>query len=324
MNIFRAVIYMHTTSHAFPIQVALRSCRTYELERLYPLVGETLAAVGFVPRGKHVLVKPNLLRAHALTCTQPEVVYAACLYLLDCGAKATVGDSPGFGTARSVAAFIGLQEKLRFLNVPLVDFTQAAPRALPQGGQVRLAREALEADCILSVPRLKAHSQFGVTCSVKNCYGCVVGMRKAWLHARHGGKGNGFESAIADIYGMLPQVVALVDAVTAMHETGPSAGKPFDMGLLAASLSAVALDTQIYSLIHARPEQLPLWRILLERNVPGARIEEIIPILDSPAQFATHDFQIPSYLLSTSFRPVRLIKSLIARKIAEWKGRGHD
>lgn len=305
-----------------PIQVALRSCNSYDMGQLYPVVGELLAATGFVPRGKHVLVKPNLLRAHALTCTQPEVVHAVCRYLLDCGAKVTVGDSPGFGTAQSVASFIGLEAVLRFLNIPLVNFTYAVPRVLSRGCHVGLAREALEADVILSVPRLKAHSQFGVTCAVKNCYGCIVGLRKAWLHARYGG-GEGFESVVADVYTELPQVVALVDAVTAMHVTGPSAGKPFKMGVLAASLSAVAVDTQMYSLIHACPEQLPLWRVLLERNIPGARIEEICSILDSPAQFAVRDFQIPSPLLSTSFRPLRLIKSLIVRKIAEWKGSRH-
>ena len=304
-----------------PIQVALRSCETYEPDRVYPLVGELFAALGFAPRGKRVLVKPNLLRAHLPTCTQPEVARAVCMYLLDCGAKVTVGDSPGFGTAQSVAAAIGLREKLRPLGVPVVNFARAVPRVLPHGGRAGIAREALETDVIVSVPRLKAHSQFGITCAVKNCYGCVVGLRKAWLHARYGGgEGNAFESVVADIYGALPRVVALVDAVTAMHGTGPSAGKPFHMGLLAASLSAVALDTQMYSLVHALPERLPLWRELLNRNVPGARIEEITTVLDSPARFATREFEIPPRLLSTSFRPLRLLKSLVARKVAEWKG----
>lgn len=308
----------HTVS---PAQVALRACKTYAPDDLYSLVGELFSTLEFVPRGKQILVKPNLLRAHLLTCTQPDVVYAVCKYLLDCGATVTVGDSPGFGTAYSVAQAIGLQEKLRHLKIPIINFTHPVPLKLEHGGQTGVAREALEADIILSVPRLKAHSQLGITCAVKNCYGCVVGLRKAWLHARYGGDtDNNFESVITDIYEKLPRVVALVDAVTAMHTTGPSAGKPFQMGLLAASLSAVALDTQIYSLVHARPEQLPLWQELLRRNILGARIEEITTVLDSPARFATRDFQIPTHLLSTSFRPLRLIKSLITRKIAEWKG----
>ena len=68
-------------------------------------------------RGLRVLVKPNLLRAVPLACADPLVTAAACAWLLGQGASVTVADSPGFGTARGVAAAIGLEAALKPLGL---------------------------------------------------------------------------------------------------------------------------------------------------------------------------------------------------------------
>lgn len=233
------------------------------------VVDAVFRLAGYAPgRGEQVLVKPNLLRADALTCTEPAVVRAVCAWLLDRGVRVRVSDSPGFGTAPGVAAAIGLQAALdslkdAFGNSVRLEVCGPGPacvRQIPGLGPLRISRLALEADSLLSVPRLKAHTQMGLTCAVKNLFGCVPGVHKALAHARHGDKGQGGDNLprlIAALARELPPQAALVDAVLTMHRNGPSHGEPYALGLVAASASCVAADTALYSLLGLTPSGCP-------------------------------------------------------------------
>ena len=125
--------------------------------------------------GMRVLVKPNLLTSKALACTNPDIVAAVCKLLLDGGCKVDVADSPGFGRAKSVARAIGLDEKLAPLGLEVLPMNQPAPLRLDVPGAERqpvfmVSRRAIECDYLLSVPRIKAHSQMRITLAVKNLF----------------------------------------------------------------------------------------------------------------------------------------------------------
>ncbi len=299
-----------------PVTVALGRCGSYASPDVERAVGELLTAIGYHPaRGEKVLVKPNLLRGDAdpLCCTDPAVVRAACLYLLDHGAAITVADSPAFGQATNVARRIGLSEALTRLpggvSLPVRDLDAPKTVILPMGAGVKISRLALEADSLLNLPRLKAHRMLRLTCAVKNLFGCVSGMNKAWLHARHGDKGRRFTSLVMDVALALPPVTSLVDAVTAMHVMGPAGGKPFQAGLLAASGSPVALDTAVYTLLGAAPGQLRLWEEARLRRLPGALVEDIFWSGEARESFSLTGFVMPENLMSESFSPIALLKS---------------
>ena len=178
-------------------RVALARCEGYGHTTdtsLVEAVDRVFALAGYAPaRGERVLVKPNLLRAMPLACTHAQMVRAACIWLLERGARVTVGDSPGFGTAPGVAKSIGLTSALQHLpggqSIPIVTLNTPVKRLVPGLGHINIARAALEADSLLSMPKLKAHSQMRLSCAVKNLYGCVSGVHKAVGHARHGDKG---------------------------------------------------------------------------------------------------------------------------------------
>ena len=89
-----------------PNEIFLAQVPDYAQPDLAQAVGRLLESAGCKPGpGARVLVKPNLVAPYnsGLSCTNPLVVRAACAYLLDHGAKVSVGDSPAFGTARIVA-----------------------------------------------------------------------------------------------------------------------------------------------------------------------------------------------------------------------------
>ncbi len=277
---------------------------------------------GMPLKGKHVLVKPNLLRAQALACTSPEVVAAACSWLLDMGARVTVADSPGFGSAAGVASAIGLDPLLKKLGLHVDPMRGRVPVRLPSGDEIFIARTAMEADCVLSCARLKAHSQMRLTMSCKNLYGCVPGLYKALYHTRQGCVPEQFAAMQSSILGFLPPVSGLIDAICAMHVTGPSGGKPYNLGLLGASASPVALDEAFCRITGRDPEDVPLQKAFIMANHPHCSASGAVvqyPVL-SPEDVCVSDFVLPEELMHTSFRPGRLLKSCFKRI---WDGMFH-
>ena len=264
--------------------------------------------------GARVLIKPNFvaLRGAPLCCTDAAVIAAAAAYCVENGAHAVVGDSPAFGTALAIAEAIGLPELLRPLGVPII--TLGRGRKVVSGPvRVQVSADALDADIILNLPKLKAHSQMRFSGAVKNLFGCVTGTQKAWLHARHGDKGERFAGMICGLMEILPPVVSLMDGVRAMHRTGPIHGAPFELGLLGASVSPVALDTAAGMILDAKSEAIPVWKECVRRGFADANPAELnFPGLD-PAAFDARGFELPQTLKPESFRPDVLVRSLIRR-----------
>ncbi len=327
------------TSPCFaPFTVALQHCSSYAPEQVQEAVNfvlqhsgilalnsqEVTEQQGQIPslkRGMHVLVKPNLLRAQELACTHAHVMKALCIALQEQGIKVIVADSPGFGTAQSVAKSIGLQDALRPLGLSIQEFkgVQSLPLHFEHKdlGSWGIARQALEADAIFSVPRIKAHSQMGMTLSVKNLFGCIVGLRKAMAHAVQGKDLEDFCHSILALYQALPPTVALADGVVAMHKKGPSGGEPFALHMLAASRKALALDTAIYALLHKKPCQIPLWQYAQKAKIPAAFEQNIHHIGVQPPHIYPStqgvDFELPAHLMDVCFQPHRLLQSLAKR-----------
>lgn len=303
---------MDSVTCGFP--VALARCSGYGRESITAAVCKVLDAAGWkICAGDAVLVKPNLLRAVPLACTHPEVVRAACLWLLDHEARVTVADSPGFGTAGGVAEAIGLSAALESLGLVVHGPGAAGSISLPDGRKWRVSRLALESDAILSIPRIKAHSQVRLSLSVKNLFGCVCGVRKALAHTVQGEDLVRFTDCVAAMWAALPPVAGLADGVTAMHVTGPAGGQPFPLACIGAAADAVALDTAIYELLHVTPDRIPVWAALLRRKIPAADPAALVYPLLVPSDFVVDGLVLPEVLRDISFRPGRLIWSMCRR-----------
>ncbi len=303
-----------------PIDVFLTHAPQYGWPELATTVGSLLERCGCRPApGTRVLVKPNLVAPFnaALTCTHPAVLRAACAYLADCGTKVSVGDSPAFGTAKTVASRGGHVQALKGLPVQLVNFSSPRQIPLSLGGSIGVARAALEAELLVNIPRFKVHDQMLLTLAVKNTFGCVIGFRKAWAHQTHGEKGNRFESMLLDVHLAMPPMVHLMDGILAMHRCGPAKGNAYPLGLLGASASAVALDTALYALLGLDCADVPLGQEALARKLPGATLTEAAFPLSAPGDFAVPGFELPRALAPVAFKPSRFftgrMKSLYVR-----------
>jgi uncharacterized protein (DUF362 family) len=211
-----------------------------------------------------------------------------------------------------VAKKSGLAAALATLGLDVKTLDDPVPVDLSSGGCIGVSRTALEAQCIVNVPRLKAHCQMRVTACVKNLFGCVPGMRKALAHSRLGERGNRFEAMIMDVYLALPPVFSVLDGVTAMHVTGPSGGKPVALGFMAAG-DSVAVDSAVYQMLGLGPGEIALWREAQERGLPGAFACDLAFPLSRPGDFDCSAFEVPRALDPVSFNPWRLATGAVKR-----------
>lgn len=295
------------------IPVAIARILEYESTLLDSATALVLEESGFTPTpGQRVLVKPNLVtggNAHHCT-THPLVVRAACIWLLDHGVRVTVADSPAFGPASYVARASGLAKVLTPLGLKVKTLGRPAPLKLSDGTSIGLSGDALEADTILNVPKLKVHCQMVMSGAVKNMFGCVVGFRKALAHNRLGHNAERFRSMIMDIHKALPRTHHLMDGIHPLHRDGPTKGEPFRLGLLAASGNGIALDTVAYSVIGLVPAQVPLWEEALLRQMDGAHPADIEYPLEKPALFDATGFEM-SPVRDLEFDPVRIVRGRV-------------
>lgn len=258
--------------------ILLRRCGEYSAARLDPIVREALAPRGF-SRGQRVLVKANMISGHApekCVTPHPALVESVCRALLDMGCEPFIGDSPGMEPFSRVARASGLAEVGEKLGVPVRELLRPVvcpPNARRVNKRLELSADALEADAIVSLPKLKTHCQMRVTLAVKNLFGVVPGTRKAQWHYAVGLDRERFADVLLDILVSLPPVLSIVDGVMGMEGRGPSNGKPRFFGLIAASDDAVALDAALCRMVGLPPEDYAVTAAALRRGVGDAALE---------------------------------------------------
>lgn len=273
-------------------------------------------------RTARVLLKPNLITARngVLACTEGRFILAAARWFLDRGARVAVGDSPAFGSARSVLAAIGVLPVLHSLGVTVTEFGRQQPTVLASGLTIPLATAALDCDLLVNLPRVKAHSQVRVTLAVKNCFGCVAGFHKPWWHMAHGGVDGRFAALLVELLAVLPPSLSLVDGIVAMHCTGPIHGRPFPLGVMAAGINPVAVDTALLSLLGIDPCQCPLWLAADRAAIRGTGVADLVLPLASPAEMRVSGFVVPDTLGPIRFNPFSFVKSSITRLLVRLRG----
>ncbi len=237
---------------------------TYDYAGLRPVVFEMMEALGgsHIRKNRRVLIKPNFLlpaRPSRAVTTHPLVLKAVTEYVLDKKARPFIADSPALGSLDRLLREGGYREALGDLNVEIKLFSASAKAdiGLPFGS-IHLAREALEADCIVNCPKLKTHSQMLLTLGVKNCFGCVVGLQKSEWHLRSGVNREKFAQLLVQIHLKIAPAVTLIDGVLALEGHGPGkGGTPRRLDLLVGSLQPLWADAAVCRILGIAPERLP-------------------------------------------------------------------
>ena len=220
-----------------------------------------LGGIGqLVKPGQSVLIKPNLLSDHTpedAVTTHPEVVRALIRLVKSAGATPWVADSPAMiADLRRVWERTGMEAVCREENAPLVNLEKAGSKSFEENGiRFTIANPVLEADAIITVPKVKTHVLTGLTGAMKNLYGTVPGLQKTSFHKMYPYPQD-FAKLLVAIFRHVKPVLAVADGVVGMEGNGPSAGIPIHLGFLAASADAVALDVVLCRTLGLEPRNV--------------------------------------------------------------------
>lgn len=276
--------------------VSIRRCDRYDdaeiadaLERLL----EPLGGIGtFVSPDQSVFLKVNLLMKaepdRAVT-THPSLVRAVVRAAKSAGARdIAIGDSPGgrvnASAARALFETSGMSAIAREEGVRVSLLDDSVVRVPSPSGVLyqsfNLGREAVEADVLIDMPRMKTHGFMMFTGAVKNLFGCVPGLEKAQFHVKVPDRED-FAGMLVDLLGACRPALSIMDAVVAMEGDGPSGGTPRHVGALLASADAIALDVVASSIARFDPMDVYTNAVAHRRGL-GPRTADDVPVIGTP------------------------------------------
>lgn len=228
------------------------------------LIGRGLRELQVDVRGRHALLKPNLVEYEPGTAinTHPAVVAGTASALLRAGAASVVvAEGPGHRrdteyllTATGMHDVLS-SERLRFVDLNTDDVALTKLRSdYTKLGELALPTEVLQSDLVVSMPKLKTHHWAGMTAGMKNLFGVVPGAVYGWpkniLHF------HGIDASILDLVSTVRPQLAIVDAVVGMEGDGPIMGQPRPLGAVVMGTDVVSVDATCARLIGIEPYRL--------------------------------------------------------------------
>jgi uncharacterized protein (DUF362 family) len=298
--------------------VSLIQAQSYDRPALRAFLEQLLEPLGgivaFVKPGDRVLLKPNLLTGAKPTkgcTTNPALVYCVAQLVQAAGGKPFLGDSPAFGTAKGVALANGYQPILEELDVPIVEMQGQRYKVVGEEfNHLLISKEAMEADVVINLPKVKSHVQLTLTMGVKNLFGCVPGKMKAWWHLEAGKDSDRFGNMLVETARAIAPNLTILDGIVGHEGNGPSNGEPRDLGILAASADVFALDRAIVDLLNVDPALVPTVAASQRLGLCPTLAEIEFPLL-TPADLKVLDWQLPAQMMPIDFGMPRVIRSTL-------------
>jgi uncharacterized protein (DUF362 family) len=281
----------HSDRRAKRSRVAILNVEQYS-QRIDEVFASGLRLFPINVQGKTVVLKPNLVDYTPGTAinTHPMLVLAAAESFRRMGAKCVVvAEGPGHQRdTQLVLSQSGYQESLRREAIPFVDLNRDELVCTPLRASYMgmkslwLPRTALEADFLVSMPKIKAHHWAGVTLSMKNMLGTVPGARYGWpkniLHWK------GIQESILDVCATIPVHFVIADGIMAMEGNGPLNGTGRPLGKIVLADDPVAADATCARLMGFEPNRVVHIRegAKFLGNVSPALIDQVGEVLTPP------------------------------------------
>lgn len=260
--------------------VSLIRCPEYEPAMVEEALCRALEPLGgierFVKPGDRVLLKLNLLMrknpADAVT-THPVFAEALARIVQRAGGIVTIADSPGGPynetLLKTVYKGCGITDVAQRLGVNLNFDTSYQEVPFPEGKQAaafQIIKPVLDADKIITVPKLKTHMMTFYSGAVKNLFGCIPGLFKAEYHFSMPKQAD-FCNMLLDLCECVKPTLAVMDGIWGMEGQGPSGGIARQFGAVLASASPYALDLAATRMVGITPEEAPTVSLALERGL---------------------------------------------------------
>jgi uncharacterized protein (DUF362 family)/ferredoxin len=196
-------------------------------------------------KAARILLKPNMnSNMNALTgnTTDLRIVAAVIKFLKGRGyTNITLGEGTNSGFYRnniSVISRLAFDKLAEYLNVKVVDlnYSDRFEIEFENGVKATVARECIEADFLINMPKLKTHFEAGMSVCLKNLMGCLVGQEnKKKTH-------KSLARNILNINKHIKPHLHIVDGLFAMEGLGPTRGTPVRTGIIIFGTDPYLID----------------------------------------------------------------------------------
>ena len=248
-----------------------------------------------IRRGDTVIIKPNLVVAkppETGATTDSRVCKTIANMVRELGAKPIIAESSFVGLDTEEAIQVAGYGKLRKDGYEVIDLKkkgiETVKVSIPKGKalkEVTLPKIVVEANLIISVPKMKTHDQAEVTLALKNMKGVLPDAYKRKFHHVFGV----FQS-VADLMTVIKPAFSVVDGIVAMNGLGPAFGDPLEMDLIIAGKDAVAVDAVTAKIMGFEPQECGCLREAAESKIGTMNLDKV-EVVGEPVAKVQRRFQ---------------------------------
>ena len=277
----------------------------------------------FVSRKENFVSRKNPDEA---ATTHPLFLKAVIEEVEAAGGNVIIAESPGgpynAAALKVVYGGCGAMEAVDGTNAVLNYDTDFRDVSYPEGKILKnmpIISPILDADVIISLPKLKTHAMTSYTGAVKNLFGVIPGTHKAELHFRLDDR-KAFCSMLVDLCECVKPTLSIMDGIIGMEGDGPTAGENRFIGLVMASANPHAMDMAACKIIDYEPHEVDTVREAVERGLVCANPSELDIKGENIDKLIIKDFKKPeshfNLLKLLSLPPVldRGVKKLLAAR----------
>ncbi len=312
--------------------VSLVRCQTYAEPDIEAAIRKALELIGgiesYVKSGDRVLLKINLLTGDVpekAVTTNPAIVRAMIHQVRAAGGTPFVGDCSGYEGPPNQKKYLtacrssGIMQVCEEENAQILHLNAESVEVKNASGRLYksfiLSKQAIDADVLISLPKLKTHGLTLFTGGVKNNFGCVTGLNKVKMHLRAQDPET-FSQMLVDLLGIVLPELTVMDAVVGMEGNGPGNGTPKQVNAILASKDPVALDAVACKMVGIDPFMVPSTRLAHEQGMGVGDLSCINIVGEDIKDMQINGFQLPSGTASF-FRArglMRFIQSMLVAK----------
>jgi uncharacterized protein (DUF362 family) len=251
----------------------------------------------YISRTDKIMLKPNLNGTEGLT--NIELVESLIQLLLDFGAKDIIIAESTFGNAQITDMCFeksGYSQLAKKYNIKLINLNKSKIIEIDVKNplvvdKLKIAKEVFEVDKIINLPVMKVHYATGITLSMKNLKGLLVGNEKKHFHEA------GLDKAIVDLNNTIKPALNIVDCTACMERMGPRGGDIVNLNLLLAGRECAEVDYVGCLIMQHTLDDVKYLKMYIEQNnIDINAIEVVGENVDSvkyPFKKAQMDIAVP-------------------------------
>jgi len=250
-------------------------------ENLFDWVSRAISLIGGLDKREYdkVVIKPNLCSydtPDSGITTDVRIVKAIMEYItknLDVNEMLIVESDGSRVRADISLKMLGYEKVAKEYNAKTVNLSKDQLVEINTCGlffkKLKLPITIMDCDLFVSVPKLKIFMLDGMTCALKNQFGCNPDPNKDKYHAF-------LSKVIVDLNTVMRPDLCLVDGIIGLEGRGPARGTPVRMNLIICGSDPVAVDTVVAKVMGLDPYRIRHLRLAAKRGLGSMENIEIV------------------------------------------------